>query len=299
MLGGGVIMVLPYAMVGTLLRGTLMGSWGQPAQTVLAAISALMLGTLAFAIGAVVHGRNRRYITMPSVAERAVRHVTPINPIRDLGTRSLDEPLDTIPFASPAWRDADLDVARAAPEPVAQTVAEPVAGDPAPVELDLAQFAEMPGRNAVWVEDAPRSVPEPAPVADAAPEEPAPMQADPVADIRARRLRAVAPPPPAPGGAALARLRATPPTELSLVEMVERFAGALHEHREAPAARSHSPADLAAREAALAEALRALAALSGGASAAPRRPLPDDPLRAALSQLQPRREMQRGHASAG
>lgn len=307
LLGGGVVMVLPYAMVERLLQGTLVGSWGQSAQAVLAGVLSLTFGLVLFAVAAAMHDRARRAIRMPSVAERVVRQVTPINPARDLGTRSLDEPLDTMPFTTPAWRDTDFDAPRRKRDivPAAQPVAEETPEPVAPAELDLAQFAELPNRNAVWVEEAPEPVavpeaePAPEPAAETAAEA-APVQADPIADIRARRLRAVAPPPPAPGTAALARLRATPPTELSLVEMVERFAGALHEHRETPAARSHDAADLAAREAALAEALRALAALSGGTSAAPRntpgQTPREEPLRAALAQLQPRRELSRGVA---
>jgi len=92
-------------------------------------------------------------------------------------------------------------------------------------------------------------------------------------------------PVPDPGTAALARLRAVAPSELSIVEMVERFAGALHEHRTSPPTKAVSAADLAAREAALAQALKALAALSGES-------LGDDarePPRSALAGLQPRR----------
>ncbi|HEY6963950.1 MAG TPA: hypothetical protein VI407_01930 [Erythrobacter sp.] len=303
-LGAGVVMVLPSALVSDAMDGTLIGTWGQGGQIFLAATAASLLGGSLYAFASGMSRRARRNNSTPSVVEFAVRQVTPINPARDLGTRSLDEPLEAMPFSTPAWRDAGLDTPRRSPEPrsarqepvrrpepVAETVAEPAAA-PAPVELDLADFAELPGRNAVWVDEAPVPAPEPAPEPAAA----APEQSDPVADMRARRLRAVTPPPPAPGTAALARLRAMPASELSLVEMVERFAGALHEHREMPAGHTPNPAELAAREAALAEALRALAALSGGAPAAARRPSREDPLRAALAQLQPRREMQHGHA---
>jgi hypothetical protein len=77
-------------------------------------------------------------------------------------------------------------------------------------------------------------------------------------------------------------LRAAPPEQLSLAEMVERFAGALHEHRETGPRRPMTPKDIAAREAALAEALRALAALSGDDRPAPAR----EPLADALTRLQ-------------
>jgi hypothetical protein len=85
-----------------------------------------------------------------------------------------------------------------------------------------------------------------------------------------------------PNAAALARLRATPTQELSLAEMVERFAGALQEHRETVPAKALTGRDVAAREAALAEALKALATLSGTPAPAPQ----DNALHDALSQLQ-------------
>jgi hypothetical protein len=281
-LGAMVIIVLPAAAIQTALEGTLLGTVPGLAQPVAAGLAAVMLGAPLFGVGAAAHHRAQRAIGRPSVVERAVRQVTPINPARDLGSRRLDDPLDTMPFASPAWRDAD------------PGDAAPVSEE-APREMDLAAFAQLPGRNAVWVEEgqdvretAPAAAPGSAPVRAAAPvaETPAPAPAPAPTPAPA--------PPPVPGSAALARLRAVPTETLSLAQMVERFAGALHEHRAAPAVRALSAADLAAREAALAEALKALAALSSGpgeegrneAHSASR----EAPLRAALSQLQPRRE---------
>lgn len=294
MLGAMVVLVLPSAEILRALSGTLMGTWGGSAQPFMAAAAAAFIGLPLFGFAMQRHTAALRRMKRPTVFDRAVRQrVTPINPARDLGTRSLDDPLEAMPFATPAWRDADLDTSSPAPEmapaPAPEPAPEPArmpARETEPVELDLAAFAELPSRNAVWVEDAPM-----APVAQPAPQPvPAAPQTDPVADIRARTLRAVAPSAvPVPGTAALARLRSTPASELSLVEMVERFAGALHEHREITPARALSPADLAAREAALAKALKALSALSGERRPAPRLPQRDDPLRAALAQLQPQR----------
>ena len=69
-----------------------------------------------------------------------------------------------------------------------------------------------------------------------------------------RALRPAGAPPVAPS--ALEKLRQIPTSELSLVQMVERFAGALHDHQNSARARG----DLAqnGRDAALAEALKAL-----------------------------------------
>ncbi len=294
LLGGLVVAVLPGTLIGSAFVGTLIGTWDINPQPLLAGTAAVLCGATLFAIARSRFSRSRSAWAGPSLVDRALRQgVTPINPARDLGGRSLDDPLDAMPFTTPAWRDADLDVQQpaAAPAPASAGDPEPQP-ESVPVELDLAAFAELPNRNAVWVEEAapaiaesdPEATREPAPEAAAAVPHP-----DPVADIRARRLRAVATPPPVPGSAALARLRAVPTEALSLAEMVERFAGALHEHRETAPVRALSAADLASREAALAEALKALSALSGGAPAAPVRAQRDEPLRAALAQLQPQR----------
>jgi hypothetical protein len=293
LLGAGVVVVLPTALVERMLHGTLIGTWAGAAQPALAWLAGGLLGGLLFALAAHRHAGARRGARGPSVVEMAARQVTPINPARDLGSLRLDDPVETMPFSSPAWRDADLEqpAPEAAPEPEAahEPAPEPAT---APRELDLAEFAELPGRNAVWVE-----APEAAPAAAApVPAAPVAASADPVADIRARTLRAVAAPPPAPGTAALARLRAVPASELSLAEMVERFAGALHEVRETAPHRSLAPADLAAREAALAEALKALEALSGKGRPAPRLPRHEDPLHAARARFQPHYERARGAA---
>lgn len=76
--------------------------------------------------------------------------------------------------------------------------------------------------------------------------------------------RTAMPPSALPGTAALTLLRSIPTSELSMPEMVERLAAALHEHRGGPPLSAPAASDLAQREAALAEALKALAALSEG-----------------------------------
>ncbi|WP_073975616.1 hypothetical protein [Erythrobacter donghaensis] len=281
LLGAGVVVVLPAAMVEQMLRGTLIGTWAAAAQPTLAWVVGGLLGIVLFAFAAFYHVSARRDVSGPSIAEMAARRVTPINPARDLGSRRLDDPVETMPFSTPAWRDADADADAGAG--AVPSVAEPEAAS-APRELDLAAFAELPGRNAVWVE-------EPAPAASAP--EPAPA---PLADTSAVASRAASAPLPVPGSAALARLRAVPTSQLSLAEMVERFAGALHEMREGAPGRNLGPGDLAAREAALAEALRALEALSGKGRPAPRLPRRDEPLHAVRARLQPHPERVRGAA---
>ncbi|GIX19955.1 MAG: hypothetical protein KatS3mg120_1631 [Erythrobacter sp.] len=260
LLGGLAVMVLPASLVATHLAPfapAALAPWVQPlAALIAAALLAGLLGALAAALSRRVRAGGR------AVEAQAPEDCGPIHPARDLGLASLDEAFS--------------------PDPPA---AEPHC---APQELDLAGFAALPGRNAVWVEEpaAPEPVaPEPVapePASQHAPEpapEPAPVDAPaaPVAPLR--RGPAI----PDPGAAALARLRAVPLSELSLAEMVERLAGAIHEHRRAEAGTALTSEDLAARQAALAEALKALAALGGedaaGAGDA-------EPLRAALARLQ-------------
>jgi hypothetical protein len=282
-LAGASVMVVPGPVFAGAIAGTMLADLGALAQPAIAGLAAVLLGTALFVIAAAASRKASRRGETLSVAEFAVRRV--IDPARDLGGQSLDDPLDTMPVAKPAWQD----VAETAAEP--EFTAPPALEDesgPAPLSMDLAAFAELPGRNAVWVEEnaaeaeaESEAEAEAEAEADADVSEPLPEIDQPVASVTVANL-----PLPEPGTAALARLRAVPTSELSLAEMVERFAGALHEHRTSPPARSLSAADLAAREAALAEALKALAALSGEDASSSVR----EPLRAAIAQLQtPRR----------
>jgi hypothetical protein len=305
-LGGLPVMVLPSSLIASSTHGTAVALLNGAAQPVLAGLAAVMVGGALFGLVAPMSGRARRKGKSPSIAAMATRRVRPIDPARDLGSRSLDDPLETMPFSAPAWRDMSVEEPEAQPErqrmrmrqpqpqaepqPAPEPVAAPEAAVdplPAPRALDLAEFAELPGRNAVWVEE-PSEPAQPS----AAPAEPA---AEPVAYAPVTTLRQAAPRPaaplPEPGTAALARLRAVPPTELSLAEMVERFAGALQEHRTSPTARALTGEDIAAREAALVEALRALAALTSAPkpSSASAGQGSGEPLRAALSRLNTQR----------
>lgn len=99
-----------------------------------------------------------------------------------------------------------------------------------PRALDLSEFASLPERNGVWVEE------------NSAKTVLSPEPADATVTKNPEN--------------ALEKLRQKPAENLSLVEMVERFAGALHEHQTQERARAvHGEAT---REAALAQALKAL-----------------------------------------
>jgi hypothetical protein len=293
LLGGLVVMVLPSAQIAALTQDTAAASLGLPVQLVVAAAAALLLGGMLFLIAAAISASAQARAQASTSEATAERRVRPIDPARDLGSRSLDDPLDTMPFASPAWRDTAVDEAEPAPPPPPEPAhtpepAVPQPPLPPPRALDLGEFGALPGRNAVWVEE-PVAAHQPAPVPPVPPAQPFPY-----APVSALRPAAV---PFDPSAAALARLRAVPPSQLSLVEMVERFAGALHHHRASPPAEVLGGVDLVAREAALAEALKALAALSGDEAAAePPRERTNEPLRAALARLQGGPAAERGAA---
>lgn len=281
-LAGLSIMVLPARLVAQLGNSTGILLLGGQAQVVLAGGAAVLLGGVLFAIARLPFRKRRSRADVPSLASLASRHVRAIDPIRELGSASLDEPLAAMPFASAA---NTVDTAAAAPASVSEPVSEPVSDDPwaqmpPPVELDLARFAELPGRNAVWVAASP--VAEPVANASASPAPTAASVGQPLALVAAPEAPVAPRPAVHPSAAALAHLRAQSPQDLSIVQMVERFAGALHEHRAGAAGKTPSGRDLAAREAALAEALKALAAISGIDAA----PIQDEPLRDALTRLQ-------------
>ena len=289
------VAVLPAEAISRITMLTRTDFLGFAAMPVYAATAALLGGGIAYIVAAALRERAfRGGNASPVASAMGSRIVRPIDPVTELGSESLDAPIEEAPFAAAdedgefveireaevgekaeptlgelakrgydieapedcsASEDADdaaftrkhfraalIETCEAAGSDSEETEAETevaaeVATDPlpdAPRALDLGEFAELPGRNAVWVE-------EEAPAQENAPtEEPTPYveKAQPV---------------PA---SALERLRQKNPEELSLVEMVERFAGALHEHQQAEAARPKpNPPQ---RDAALAEALKAL-----------------------------------------
>jgi hypothetical protein len=161
-------------------------------------------------------------------APGAVQAVQPIDPARELGSDSFDSPLADLEFLNDAeWEEADEDWFPDGSND------EPLDWSPeaAERELTLEEFGALPGRNAVWVE------------------EPQAPSSDTVIPDK----------PAVP--AAIAKLRAVPPAELSLCEMVERFAAALQEYH---TAQEHAPEeqDREQREAVLNEALKALATVT-------------------------------------
>ncbi len=168
-----------------------------------------------------------------------------------------DAPINAAP-ADAVRVDAEL--AKAEPEaPKAEPKAEPKAPGSAWSLTQVSPGAlappPVPARGAGKGAD-PR--PAPAQMHDTTAPEPAPEPAksQPTKSQSAPEpaLRPAGAPPVSPS--ALEKLRQIPTSELSLVQMVERFAGALHDHQNSARVRG----DLAqnGRDAALAEALKAL-----------------------------------------
>ncbi len=259
--GGICVMVLPDENIAAMTAMIAPQVDPAMARLIMAGLAALLLGLACFGIGRALGRRARLARSSSSLAAMALRQVRPIDPANELGSASLDAPLDNkAGFAFPADA-ADDDgseenagkTAHSEPQGLPFNLksrarewdavdsfckAEDDAGA-APVELNLSEFAILPGRNGVWVE------------------EPAAPASHPAAQGQSA---------PGAASAAIARLRAVPPGELSLVQMVERFAVALRDYQTAKTAEAAARADdmedhdsTAERDAVLGEALRALA----------------------------------------
>lgn len=278
-LGSLVVLVLPLRLIAPAAMVIGLDAAGVGARAILAGWAALMLGGLlvAFARHLKRSARSRqgdsRLAAMPS-------RVSPIDPVRDLGSETFDAPIAAPDAEIPSYNGAQGAVAPSvvgpSPPAVIDGECRPAPGQtrgPAtlpergheggestagvrksdgavrPRELALAEFAALPGRNAVWVEEP--NVPAPA---TASRESAGQMAAEPAR----------------PGlPSAIERLRAVPARQLGLLQMVERFAAALHDHRTATQRRPNLPAaEGLRRDAALAEALAALAELAGTRSGA-------------------------------
>ncbi|MEM1052603.1 MAG: hypothetical protein AAGI28_10955 [Pseudomonadota bacterium] len=97
--------------------------------------------------------------------------------------------------------------------------------------IELDEFAKLPGRNAVWIEE-------------------------PAADYAAQHDFAAMSQPESVAESGIEKLRQTPTEDLSLVEMIERLAAALHERQTQE--RAELTEGEIGREVALAEALKTL-----------------------------------------
>jgi len=233
----------------------------QAARFALAGSSALALALVAYGTGRAIGRRHGS-----SAAQRRTKAAPrePIDPASELGSDSFDAPLPAGLFAQdtewlPEPPAAEAIAAEAAEElaaargwmaPPPAYVVDQADDDAAlpPRALDLADFAALPGRNAVWVHE---------PARDDEGEDPAEFAPEPEPEPAGE-------PNPDPAlVSAIARLRAVPPAELSLCEMVERFAAALQDYQAAREARGDTAEARKEREAMLHEALGALGRVTG------------------------------------
>lgn len=234
--GSGSFLVLPPHVVSPFAVAAGLSGLGALAAPALAALAGLIACAIAVFAGIAFRKSRLRSAPTGSVESLTTPRFEPIDPASEFGSESLDAPIESEPFAGHPETETEL--------------ADHGLGTPR--ELDLAEFAELPGRNAVWVEEVEE------PDAHAAAEELPPMEGAPEA-VPGRVLQPQVEEPERLS--AIEKLRKTPPTDLSLIQMVERFAAALHERQEAANADPSARA-LPRRDAALAEALKALTVLS-------------------------------------
>lgn len=333
-MGGLSVMMLPaYTIVRIMILAQL-SALGNSAQYVFAGLAAFIGAAICWTFSTLLRSLLVRDPYKRSVVNMAARRVRPIDPSEELGSDSLDAPIEEVPFHAKAdgreYRDFDLDAgaplkdefelppeAEIAPEPVVEEERKPRSAldriknrkNPTwekPISREEAGLPPLPETEPATegvTEIAPEPAPEPVaePAAESEPE-PAPQTAfmqdstpvrgltEPVApldlgsfsempldegeplDLDALELRSteiVPDPDPAASTDPIAKLRQVPPAELSLVQMVERFAAALHEFQStAQLTRTearpvtHPSGQDPERDQALAEALKALALFS-------------------------------------
>ncbi len=134
------------------------------------------------------------------------------------------------------------------PSAIEEADGEPESSAP-PRSLDLDEFAALPGRNAVWVQETTDGQTEEPKL------EPVPEPATPQTSRSSSANAGIS--------TALAKLRATPIEELNMVQMIERLAAALEDRKSAIQSNPGTITD-PARKHALAEGLKTLSAVANG-----------------------------------
>ncbi|MEM8724199.1 MAG: hypothetical protein AAGE86_01630 [Pseudomonadota bacterium] len=317
-LAGLIVMVLPASIINQITTATALGVLDGFARYFFAGLAAALGGAFGYYVATKWRGR------LPGRSEALIdraadHHVRPIDPASELGSESLDAPIEeqsaeeepvadeSFPTGEPASPETDdtLELGaefETAPEPTEEvTHVDPLAGE------HLKPANETPEADS----------PEPASRLPLRRRRNRGKQLELVQALSDHRARQSAlnkdhldlseftqlaeknkASRPARKPTAVETLRAVPPQDLSLVQMVERLAVALHERQEA--ARKRPPTEQATeREAALAEALKALSVFTekglaaddkAATSAKPQVSEPEDgterELREALGKLQ-------------
>jgi hypothetical protein len=297
-LAGLSVMALSSVPIARLSMFAGLGALGSFAQVVFAVIAAAIGGAFAFVAANLFKGYVARTAKGGPVATMAARRVKPIDPATELGSESLDAPIEEMPFGAtpedesepdeePALLDADgiADQDGEVLEPEAASVAidltdtadldnedheEPELDELDPDELDLGELDL--GEFSDFEDDTDTVIVSANPLEDTAEPE-AEAEPKPYASLIPASMQPQTPVPPTTSvekepadqtqampaaRSGIEKLRQTPPKDLSLVQLVERFAAALHDAQDAPRAMVAKTQGDPKREAALAEALKAL-----------------------------------------
>jgi len=278
LLAGFSLMVLPADTINQITSATALGVLDNFARYFFAAIAALIGAACGYFVA--TKWRDMLWGRSDAFTDRSTKHVRLIDPASELGSESLDAPIEEEPLELDTL--ADEPETEAAPEDQAE-----VANDTLELGIEFEAEPEpepepadpLEGKHCEPAED----VPEPA---SRLPIRRRRMRGKPVelvqalGDHRARQAalhkdlldlgefsqlaehkQATKASKQAPklnqAPTAIDKLRAVPPQDLSLVQMVERLAVALHERQEATRAKPHTE-QATERDAALAEALKAL-----------------------------------------
>ncbi|MDJ0644038.1 MAG: hypothetical protein QNJ15_14585 [Erythrobacter sp.] len=292
-LGGLTIMVLPASFIDQATAVAALGALGEFARLFFAGLAAALGAATGYFVAS--KWQQRRASRSHAMMNHAADHFRPIDPAAELGSESLDTPIAEDSDDAEERNDAEeSDDTKDGDGTSAEEASEEIE---ASSEDTLELGAEM--EAAAQVAPEPASTPAD-PLADETadtPREPAgrmPLrrrrnrgkQVELVQALSEHRARQTAlkkdqldlgeftqlaeknrtsRAKPAP--TAIDKLRAVPPQDLSLVQMVERLAVALQERQEA--ARNRPPAEQTSeRDAALAEALKALAVFTENGLAA-------------------------------
>ncbi|MEM6856979.1 MAG: hypothetical protein AAF559_03835 [Pseudomonadota bacterium] len=295
-LAGLSVLMLSRVMIARISVIAGLGALGSGAAYIYAAVAAVIGAGVALVVGLALqraarrarrasrsrsgHAKGGRASSEPSIAESVTRHLGPIDPAAELGSESLDAPIGEMPFScasedaateelankdegspqdndlpaelpntetsddSPLELEDALDLPHDAETATDPTIAPDGSApdDDEPDALDLGAFDALDQSDPVAQEAVVEDDPAPAPHAEPEPQ-PAPKR--PITGIE--------------------KLRQSSPENLSLVQLVERFAAALHDIQDrAPGAVAAGtiPSGNTERERALAEALKALALFS-------------------------------------
>ena len=237
------VMALSSVTIARLSMFAGLGALGSLAQIVFALIAAAIGGIIAFIASGVFKSFVLRTASGGPIATMAARRVRPIDPAAELGSDSLDAPIEEMPFSgSTHEEEGEL-------EDYPLELEEP---EPETFELDASA--------AIVDEVEPESDTDPALAAAPQAENDDQDTTLELSGFEQVEEPALATQPPVDqANSGIEKLRQSKPEDLSLVQLVERFAAALHDaHDNAPEGKVGSVEADPQREKALAEALKAL-----------------------------------------